>query len=127
MRIALGGIVLSMFALALAHELWQAIAAMIGLTLGTSTIFGLANIIVQERAPDAIRGRVSAIVGLSFFGVLPFAGLLISWLADALGLRVAMGGAAACYGLGGMLLLARHGRLCRRAIEADASVSAQPG
>ena len=35
-------------------------------------MFGLANTIVQERAPDAIRGRVSAIMGLSFFGVLPF-------------------------------------------------------
>ena len=97
-----------MAALALAQTLMQAMTAMIVLTLGTSTIFGVANTIVQERAPDPIRGRVSAIVGLSFFGVLPFAGLLVTEFADLAGLRAAMGAAAACYALAASLVLHRH-------------------
>lgn len=101
-----------MLGLANAHALWQAIVAMIALTLGTSTVFGLANTIVQERAPDAIRGRVSAIMGLSFYGILPFSGLLMSKFADLVGLRVAMGACGGVFGLAAAALLYTHRRLC---------------
>jgi len=40
------------------------VVAVIILTVGTATLFGVANTIVQERAPDALRGRVSALNGL---------------------------------------------------------------
>jgi MFS family permease len=103
-----------MMGLALAQHLWQAIAAMSILTLGTSTMFGLANTIVQERAPDAIRGRVSAIMGLSFFGILPFSGLVVSKLADVVGLRVAMGGGSLLFGLSAGVLLYSHRQLCMK-------------
>ena len=110
LRAAVAAVVVAMSALALAQTLMQAVTAMIVLTLGTSTIFGVANTIVQERAPDPIRGRVSAIVGLSFFGVLPFAGLLVTEFADLAGLRTAMGTAAACYALAASFVLHRHRR-----------------
>jgi MFS family permease len=103
-----------MLGLALAQHLWQAIAAMSILTLGTSTMFGLANTIVQERAPDAIRGRVSAIMGLSFFGILPFSGLVVSKLADVVGLRLAMGGGSLLFGLSAGALLYSHRQLCMK-------------
>jgi MFS family permease len=103
-------VALAMGALAAAQSVSWAMAAMIALTLGTSTLFGLANTIVQERAPDYLRGRVSAIAGMSFFGVLPFAGLLVSRFADAVGLRTAMGTAAICFGTGATLLLLNHRR-----------------
>ncbi|MDQ3624462.1 MAG: MFS transporter, partial [Verrucomicrobiota bacterium] len=54
--------------------------------------------IIQERAPDQMRGRVSAVAGLSFFGILPFSGLVMSALADGLGLRMALLVSAACFG-----------------------------
>ncbi len=61
-------------------------AALILMTLGGGgTSFGIANTIIQERAPDQMRGRVSAVAGLSFFGILPFSGLVMSALADGLG------------------------------------------
>jgi len=101
-----------MLGLAAAQHLWQAVLAMSILTLGTSTVFGLANTIIQERAPDAIRRRVSAIVGLSFFGILPFSGLLISKVADLLGLRLAMAGGGLLFGVAGAALLYAHRRLC---------------
>ena len=116
-----------MLGLALAQHLWQAIASMIFLTLGSSTLFGLANTIVQERAPDPIRGRVSAIMGLSFFGVLPFSGLLMSKFADLVGMRLAMGVAGVAFGLGAAALLYTHRRLCvRQPVAVIRSVSPSP-
>ncbi len=103
-------VVVAMTGLALAQALWPAVGAMIVLTLGTSTLFGLANTIVQERAPDPLRGRVSAITGLSFFGVLPFAGLLVTQFADLAGMRVAMGTAAGCYAVAAFWVLHRYRR-----------------
>jgi MFS family permease len=104
----IAAIALAMGALSAARNLPTAIAAMIVLTLGSSTLFGLANTIIQERAPDYIRGRVSAIAGMSFFSVLPFSGLLISKYSDLVGLRAAMATGAACFGVFATLLLAGH-------------------
>jgi MFS family permease len=114
LRSAAALIAACMMGLALAQHLWQAIASMIFLTLGTSTMFGLANTIVQERAPNAIRGRVSAIMGLSFFGVLPFSGLAISEIADLVGLRYAMGGGSVLFALSAGALLYSHRQLCMK-------------
>ena len=50
------------------------------LAIGLATNFGLANTIVQERAPAHLRGRISAVFGLSFFGLMPIAGLVITSL-----------------------------------------------
>ncbi len=107
---AVAMIVVAMTGLAAAQTLVHAITAMIALTLGTSTLFGLANTIVQERAPDVLRGRVSAIAGLSFFGMLPFAGLLITEFADLAGLRTAMAVSGVAYGLVAWLVLAFYRR-----------------
>ncbi len=114
LRVGVGLICICMLALSAAHALWQAILAMIALTLGTSTLFGLANTVIQERAPDAIRGRISAIVGLSLFGILPFSGLLVSKVSDLLGLREAMATGGLLFGLAGAALLYAHRRLCIR-------------
>lgn len=76
--------------LATAHQFLVAAGSLIMLTVGGSTLFGIANTIVQERAPGPMRGRVSAIFGLSFFGLLPFASLGITSLGDHIGLRNAI-------------------------------------
>ena len=102
---------LSMAVLSQARSLSVALPAIALMTLGNSTLFGLANTLVQERAPDPVRGRVSALAGLSFFGVLPFAGLAASKLADTIGLRTAMLSGACCFAAGSALVLfrIRHG------------------
>jgi MFS family permease len=105
-------VVLCMAGLAVAQNLAEAVIAMVLLTGGTSTIFGLANTIVQERAPNAIRGRVSAVAGMSFIGVLPFSGLAMSKIADLVGLRQAMGGSAIGFGVLAAFLLYRHHCAC---------------
>ncbi len=114
LRCAAALICACMLGLSVAQHLWQAILSMIFLTLGTSTMFGLANTIVQERVPNAIRGRVSAIMGLSFFGVLPFSGLAISKISDLVGLRYAMGGGSLLFGLAAGALLYSHRQLCMK-------------
>jgi MFS family permease len=100
---------LSMATLSQARSLSLAVPAIALMTLGNSTLFGLANTLVQERAPDPVRGRVSALAGLSFFGVLPFAGLAASTLADVIGLRTAMFSGACCFAVGSTLVLYRIG------------------
>ena len=94
---AVGGISLALTGLALAHRFSVAAVSLIALSLGISTLAGLSQTIVQERAPGPLRGRVSAIVGLSFFGLMPFAALGITSVSDGLGMRRALVLAALAY------------------------------
>ncbi len=75
------------------------------LAFGVSTLVGLANTIVQERSPEEIRGRVSAIAGLSFFGFLPFAGLIMGWFADHFGVRPVLFSSACAYAVIGCIVI----------------------
>jgi MFS family permease len=84
--------------------LWAA-CTLTCLAFGVSTLVGLANTIVQERSPEEIRGRVSAIAGLSFFGFLPFAGLIMGWFADHFGVRNALFYSACAYAVIGCAVI----------------------
>lgn len=100
------GIALGLAVLAAAKRFDIAAGALIALTLGMSTTIGLANTIIQERAPDYLRGRVSAVAGLSFFGLMPVAGLFLTSLSDIIGMRRALAlGAAAYLGIAMVILL----------------------
>ncbi|MFM7241267.1 MAG: MFS transporter [Opitutia bacterium] len=88
-----------------------------GLALGVSTLVGLGNTVVQERSPEEIRGRVSAIAGLSFFGFLPFAGLIMGALADHFGIRQILFGSACCYAVIGCIVLVAAGSRMNEAVE----------
>jgi MFS family permease len=72
--------------------------------------FGLANTIVQEHAPPHLRGRVSAVFGLSFFGLMPIAGLIVTGFSDLVGMRTALAVASIIYGTGAFLILTAAGR-----------------
>ena len=97
------------------------------LAIGISLNFGLAGTIVQERSPGPLRGRVSAIFGLSFFGLMPIAGLLITGLSDLIGMRTALAIAAVLYGIGSVLVLSAAGRtVCERAKSAVPEVETAP-
>lgn len=91
------GIAAALEGLALAGSAALAVPALIGLTVCVSTLIGISNISIQERAPDALRGRVSAIAGLSFFGLMPFAGLGLPALSDAVGMRGALAAAGLAF------------------------------
>ncbi len=80
------------------------------LAIGLSLNFGLAGTIVQERAPSHLRGRISAVFGLSFFGLMPIAGLLTTGLSDMIGMRTALMCSAICYGAGALFIMNLAGR-----------------
>ncbi len=84
--------VISMLILAAAPERGFAIACagILLLTLGLNFLYGISNQIVQERAPDALRGRVSTVAGFSFVAVIPFSGLMSSWLQRTFSMRAAL-------------------------------------
>lgn len=80
------------------------------LALGLSLNFGLAGTIVQERAPAPLRGRISAVFGLSFFGLMPIAGLLTTGLSDLIGMRTALMISSILFGAGAVVILNMAGR-----------------
>src|SRR6476620_3740478 len=102
----------AIFTLSRGPGFYVATAAMILNSLGLAMNFGLANTIVQERAPDYLRGRVSAVFMLSFVGLMPVAGLGITGLSDLIGMRTALAIAAVCYGIIALTVLARVRRQC---------------
>jgi MFS family permease len=80
------------------------------LAVGLSANFGLASTIVQERAPAPLRGRISAIFGLSFFGLTPVGSLLTPAFADLVGLRISLVICGIIYGSLAVLVLGAAGR-----------------
>ena len=102
---ALVVIKLALFALAWSHNLGLTIAAVAILSFGVSSSLGVASTMVQENAPDAIRGRVMSLYSLAFTGVMPFAALVAARLADVIGMRRELIVSAVLYSICGMLLL----------------------
>ncbi len=87
------------------------------LAIALSMNFGLANTIVQEHAPAPLRGRVSAVFGLSFFGLMPIAGLIVPGFSDLIGMRNALTIASVIYGILAFSVLSLAGRhVCDRPV-----------
>jgi MFS family permease len=98
--------------LSFAPSFYVAMALLIVNSLGLATNFGLCSTIVQERAPDYLRGRVSAVFMLSFVGIMPFAGLGVTGLSDAIGMPSALVIAAIAYGAISLFILTRVRKEC---------------
>jgi MFS family permease len=124
--VAVAAIVLALTNLGLAHRFGIAVGSLVVFGLGVSTLGGLTNTIVQERAPHPMRGRVSAIVGMSFFGLMPFAGLGVTSIADAVGIRNALFVSAASYLCIAIPILIGPGRHIRESSEQGQSNSDAP-
>src|SRR5919197_5679417 len=91
--------------------------AMGAIAIALSMNFGLTNTIVQEQAPAHLRGRVSAGVGMSFFGLMPIAGLIAPGFSDLIGMRMTLGIASVIYAIAAASVLSLAGRhVCDRPI-----------
>jgi MFS family permease len=110
--------------LAAAHSFNVAAAFMILLTVGLSITFGTANIVIQERAPDEMRGRVSSIAALSYFGVVVFSGVAITNAIAYFGMRPTLVGGALGYALAAAFLLWGRERLAGAPREREAPAEA---
>src|SRR5213082_605332 len=91
-------ITLGVFFMSRSHAFLLTAFSMGMLAIALSMNFGLANTIVQEHAPSELRGRVSAVFGLSFFGLMPIAGLVVTGFSDLVGMRTALAVASIIYG-----------------------------
>lgn len=112
MMLNVGIVACAIFSLSRAPSFYLATALLVFNSLGLAMNFGLANTIVQERAPDYLRGRVSAVFMLSFVGLMPIAGLGITGLSDLIGMRTALAIAALCYAAIALIVLGRVRRQC---------------
>jgi len=121
-----GIVACAIFRLSRAPSFYVATGLLIFNSLGLAMNFGLANTIVQERAPDYLRGRVSAVFMLSFVGLMPVAGLGITGLSDLLGMRTALAIAAVCYAVIALFVLARVRVQCREQPLGQAEAAERP-
>ncbi len=119
------GVTGAIFGLSRAPTFYMATALMVINSLGLATNFGLASTIVQERAPDYLRGRVSAVFMLSFVGLMPIAVLGVTSLSDFIGMPTALAIAAITYGAITLLILARVRRQCCEPALSEASSAAR--
>ena len=116
----------AIFGLSRAPTFYVATALLIFNSLGLAMNFGLANTIVQERAPDYLRGRVSAVFMLSFVGLMPVAGLGITGLSDLIGMRTALAIAAGCYAVIALIVLGRVRGQCAQPAVAETPSAETP-
>jgi MFS family permease len=126
MMVNVGIVAVAIFSLSRAPSFYLATALLIFNSLGLAMNFGLANTIVQERAPDYLRGRVSAVFMLSFVGLMPVAGLGITSLSDLIGMRTALAIAAGCYAVIALIVLARVRRQCAQPAVAETPSAETP-
>ena len=105
-------VVVAMLGLSRGPSFLVATGLLIVNSLGLATNFGLCSTIVQERAPDYLRGRVSGVFMLSFVGIMPFAGLGVTSLSDLIGMPTALAIAGIVYGTITLLVLVRVRKQC---------------
>ncbi|MDQ2868865.1 MAG: MFS transporter [Verrucomicrobiota bacterium] len=119
-------IVVAICGLAFSPTFYLAMALMVLNSLGLAMNFGLASTIVQERAPDHLRGRVSAVFMLAFVGVMPLAGLGVTSLSDAIGMPRALAIAAVAFGVIGLVVLTRVRRECAQPGDCEVTAAQTP-
>lgn len=93
------GVTAAMVVLGLSQNLYLSCAGIFLNSISFSTMMGLSNTIIQEVVPGHLRGRVMSLNTLTFVGIMPFASLLMTGLADVIGLRAEMLGGGIVFGL----------------------------
>lgn len=101
-------------ACALAPTLLVAVLAAVPMGLGFSYLIPILSATMQERSPDALRGRVMSAFAMAHLGLRPLLSLLAGALGSLLGIRIALGLFLACTVLGAFAL--RGGRAVLTAV-----------
>jgi MFS family permease len=109
---AIGGLALLLFGVS--EVFWLSFALLVITGTGLMLGIGSANTLIQDAAPDALRGRVTSIYAMAFLGMTPIGSLLAGLAAEQVGapLTVVAGGAVTT---ASALLFAWQGRRGRQA------------
>lgn len=86
---------IALLGLALTRSFYVALALLVLVGFGFVTQNVQANTLVQTLSPDALRGRVTSVYSLMFFGSAPFGSLLAGGVAQLVGSSLAIGLGAA--------------------------------
>jgi MFS family permease len=73
---------LALFAFAFVRTIVLAMVLMALVGYASILVVNLCNVLIQSKVEDSLRGRVSAVYSLIFFGMMPVGSLLIGWLAQ---------------------------------------------
>src|SRR6266513_445306 len=120
-------IALGVFLMSWSQSFLLTACAMGAIAIALSMNFGLTNTIVQEQATAHLRGRVSAVVGMSFFGLMPIAGLIAPGFSDLIGIRPTLGIASLIYGVAAASVLSVAGRhVCDSPVSPAPSAEIEP-
>src|SRR5436305_14760251 len=120
-------IALGVFLMSVAQGFLLTACAMGSIAIALSMNFGLTNTIVQEQAPAHLRGRVSAVVGMSFFGLMPLPGLMTPGFSDLIGMRTTLATASGIYGIAAAPVLRLTGRhLCDQPVSPAPESECEP-
>jgi MFS family permease len=120
-------IAVGVFLMSMSQGFLLTACAMGAMAIALSMNFGLTNTIVQEQAPAHLRGRVSAVVGMSFFGLMPVAGLITPGFADLIGMRTTLTIASVIYGIAAFAVLSVAGRhVCDQPVSAAPEPEIEP-
>jgi MFS family permease len=98
---------------ALSRWQWLSMLLLVGTGLMLTTAFSTLNSLVQEMAPDALRGRVLSIFGLAFRGGGPLGSLVAGFLVRGAGAPLVMAAYAATLAGLAVVLLLRDSELRR--------------
>jgi MFS family permease len=108
-----GYVLFGAFAAGASLSRWQPLSMLllVGAGFCLTTSFSTLNSLVQEMAPDALRGRVLSIFGLAFRGGSPVGSLVAGAVVRRAGAPVVMAAYAATLLVVAAFLLARGSRL----------------
>jgi predicted MFS family arabinose efflux permease len=90
---------------------WVSMALLVGSGHTLTTALSTLSSLVQEHAPDELRGRVLSIYGLAFRGGLPLGSLVAGVFVRAAGAPLVLAGFSALLLALALILLARHREL----------------
>lgn len=83
--------------LGLARSVNVAIPCVAAFSLGVSLYLGTTTQVMQQRVPNEVRGRVMALFMIGITAIMPVSALILSTLADVVGMPHLMQGAAAVF------------------------------
>lgn len=79
------GCAAGLLGLAFVHTLWPAVGFILILSFAVSSLMGRISQTIQHVVPNELRGRVMAVFSMTFTGLMPYAALGLSALADTFG------------------------------------------
>ena len=109
LALCIAGGSLSLLVMALTHNVVVGTVAFGLLSFAMGLVLGLNATTIQQVPPDAIRGRVMSVSGLTFSGVIPFAAIAIGGAVELAGIRPVYGACSVAYALLAGSLLWRAG------------------